>query len=285
MSATATSPAAPTRTRASAARVSFFGVVRSEWIKLWSVRSTYWVIAVMLVVMPLFAWPVALSADFMVTTLDTTPGSAVIVAAVLTPGQMFGSLTLVVLAALAVTGEYGTGQIRSTLTAVPARLPVLWAKALVVFVVTFVTAALGTALALLVASAVKASAQPDWSDPEMLRAVLGVPLYVATLSLLGFVIGALLRNTAATIAIVIGFVLVIENVLLLLSWKPLEWVRPFLPAAAGQRVAMPEQLIEANNQASSLAVHLGPWAGYAVLLAWVVVLGTAAAVRLRTRDA
>jgi ABC-2 type transport system permease protein len=284
MSATATSPA-PTRTRASAARVSFFGVVRSEWIKLWSVRSTYWTIGVTLVVMGLFAWPVALSAKFLVESMNFEAHSAMLVSTVLSPGQMFGSLTLVVVAALVVTGEYGTGQIRSTLTAVPTRLPVMAAKALVVLVVTFLTAAIGTALAILLAGAVQPLTTPDWSDPEMLRVVLGAPLYVATVGLLGFVVGSLLRNTAATIAIVIGFVLVIESVLSLLPWKPLSWVRPFLPASAGQRVGLPEQAIEMANQQSDLAVHLGPWQGYAVLLAWVAVIGVAAAVRLRTRDA
>ncbi|MBO9570435.1 MAG: ABC transporter permease, partial [Cellulomonas iranensis] len=132
---------------------------------------------------------------------------------------------------------------------------------------------------------VKESAQPDWSDPEMLRAVLGVPLYIATLSLLGFVIGALLRNTAATIAIVIGFVLVIESVLNLISWKPLEWVRPFLPSSAGARLSTPEEFLQMTNQMSNQAVDLSPWQGYAVLVGWVVLLVALAAVRLRTRDA
>ncbi|MBO9567802.1 MAG: ABC transporter permease, partial [Cellulomonas iranensis] len=123
MSATATSPA-PARTRTPAARVSFPRVVRSEWIKLWSVRSTYWTIGITLAVLVLLAW--AMAAAFSFAGFNGEPGSAAIVYNVLAPGQIFGALTLVVVAALVVTGEYGTGQIRSTLTAVPRRLPVLW---------------------------------------------------------------------------------------------------------------------------------------------------------------
>ncbi|MDQ0424437.1 ABC transporter permease subunit [Cellulomonas iranensis] len=282
MSATATSPA-PARTRTPAARVSFPRVVRSEWIKLWSVRSTYWTIGITLAVLVLLAW--AMAAAFSFAGFNGEPGSAAIVYNVLAPGQIFGALTLVVVAALVVTGEYGTGQIRSTLTAVPTRLPVLWAKALVVLVVTFATAAIGTALQLLLAGALESAMRPDWSDPEMLRIVLGTPLYIATVALLGFAVGALLRNTAATIAIVIGFVLVIESVLNLISWKPLEWVRPFLPSSAGARVSTPEEFLQMTNQMSNQAVDLSPWQGYAVLAGWVVLLVALAAVRLRTRDA
>lgn len=284
MSATATSPApTPARERTPAARVSFLRVVRSEWIKLWTVRSTYWVVGVTIAVLVLLAW--AMAAVTSAGQINDGGGSATIVYSVLAPGQIFGSLTLVVVAALVVTGEYGTGQIRSTLTAVPTRLPVLWAKGLVVAVVTFGTAAVGTALQLLLAGAITAELRPDWSDPEMLRIVLGTPLYIATVALLGFAVGALLRNTAATIAIVIGFVLVIESVLNLISWKPLEWVRPFLPSSAGARVSTPEEFLEMTSQFSNQAVDLSPWQGYAVLVAWVVVFVAAAAVRLRTRDA
>ncbi|TFH70519.1 ABC transporter permease subunit [Cellulomonas sp. HD19AZ1] len=285
MSATATSPA-PARTRTPAARVSFPRVVRSEWIKLWTVRSTYWVIGITFVVMLLLAWAMAAAFSMMgVNGEEPAAGSASVVYAALGPAQMFASLTLVVVAALVVTGEYGTGQIRSTLTAVPTRLPVLWAKGLVVLVVSFVTAAVGTGLQLLLAGAIQPAMRPDWSDPEMLRVVAATPLYIATVALLGFALGALVRNTAATITIVIGFVLVIENVLAAVPWKPLEWVRPFLPASAGARVTSPQEYLDMAGEMSRQAVNLSPWEGYAVLVGWVVLLVALAAVRLRTRDA
>ncbi len=284
---TTTSHRAPAASGTTSARVSFPRVVRSEWLKLWTVRSTYWTIGTTLAVLGLLALAMAVSINAFPEQMEQGAGStdvSIVPYMVLAPGQIFGALVLVVLAALVVTGEYGTGQIRSTLTAVPTRLPVLWAKALVIAVVTFLTAAVGTALSLLIAGLV-ADVQVDWSDAETVRIVLGTPLYIATVALLGFAVGALLRNTAATIAIVIGFVLVIESVLNLISWKPLEWVRPFLPSSAGARVATPEALLEQTNQMTAQAVDLGPWEGYAVLAGWVVVFVVLAAVRLRTRDA
>ncbi|GIG38632.1 ABC transporter permease subunit [Cellulomonas phragmiteti] len=269
---------------ASTARLSVWHVLRSEWIKLWSLRSTFWTVGLTIAVLVLLAWAMAASYNFAGNAYPGDDGSASLVYFVLAPGQIFGALVLVVLAALTVTGEYGTGQVRSTFAAVPTRLPVLWAKGAVVALVTFLTASVGTGLSLLLAGLITPALQPDWSDPEMLRIVLGTPLYIATVALLGFAVGALLRSTAAAIATVIGFVLVIESVLNLISWKPLEYVRPFLPSSAGARVATPDELLEMSDGMATMAVNLSPWAGYAVLVGWVVVIVAAAAVRLRTRD-
>jgi len=285
---TATTPrpaSAPSASLPTAARVTPWHVLRSEWIKLWTLRSTYWTVGLTVAVLVLLAW--AMAASFGLAPEGSYPGSdgsASLVYMLLAPGQIFGSLVLIVLAALTTTGEYTTGQVRSTFAAVPRRLPVLWAKGLVVALVSFATAAVGTALSLLLAGALQPAMRPDWSDPEMLRIVVGTPLYIATLALLGFAVGALLRNSAAAIATTIGFVLIIESVLNLISWKPLEYVRPFLPSSAGVRVATPEEMLEMTDGMATVAVSLTPWAGYAVLLGWVAVILLAAAVRLRTRD-
>lgn len=278
---TTTAPAVSARTR-----VTIWNLLRSEWIKIWTLRSTLWSLGMTVAVLVLLGWAMSASYSFAAEAglIEGVDGSAAAVNYALAPGQIFGALVLVVLAALAVTGEYGTGQVRSTFAAAPRRLPVLWAKAAVVVLVSFATAAVGTALALALAGALQPALRPDWSDPEMLRIVLGTPLYIATVALLGFAVGALLRNTAAAIATTIGFVLVVESVLNLIAWKPLEYVRPLLPASAGVRVATPEETLEMSDQMAAVAVELSPWGGYAVLVAWVAVILTAAAVRLRTRD-
>lgn len=281
-SRTAAAPAAPVPT---GARTTPWGVLRAEWIKLWSLRSTYWTLGLTVVVMVLLAWAVAGSwSQVPEGTYPGTDGSAMFIAVLLAPGPMFGSLVLVVLGAMTITGEYSTGQVRSTFAAVPTRLPVLAAKAVVVAVVGFVAAALGTAGSLLLGGAVNAALQPDWSDPEMLRIVLGTPLFIATIGLLGFAVGALLRNTAASISTVIGMILLVENILNLLTWKVLEYVRPLLPATAGSRLTTPQEMLDMASGSVPAAVELSPWGGYGVLVAWVVVILVAAAVRLRTRD-
>ncbi|MDN8763511.1 ABC transporter permease subunit, partial [Staphylococcus aureus] len=68
------------------------------------------------------------------------------VGAFVTWGMMFAQVCAVVLGALVVTSEYGTGMIRATLAATPQRGAVLAAKAVVLASVLFVSGAL-TALA------------------------------------------------------------------------------------------------------------------------------------------
>jgi ABC-2 type transport system permease protein len=76
---------------------------------------------------------------------------------------------------------------------------------------------------------------------------------------------------------------VIENLAQIL-WKPLQLVSPFRPGGAGSKIVMTQEEINAISHGSVGAVF-GPWKGFAVLLAWVAVLLTAAAVLLRHRNA
>lgn len=278
-------PAAP-RPGSPGARVTFPRVVRAEWIKLWSLRSTYWTLGVAFVLMVGFAVIGAISAQQFPESLgDRAAGSAPLVSQLLQPGLIIAPLVFVVLASLVITGEYATGAIRSSLAAVPSRLPVLAAKALVVTVVTFVVTTVATGVALLVGGAMVPELAPDWDAPEVVRIVLGGPLYVTALALFALAAGALLRNTAATVSLVIGLVLVVENALNAIPWEPLQYVRPVLPSSAGIQVASTQEQIDMVGEMFPRSFDTTPWGGYAILLAWVVVLFVAAAVRLRTRDA
>ncbi len=284
-SAPAAGSPAPARPAQPGVRVTFPHTVRAEWIKLWSLRSTYWTLAVTLL---LFVGGSALSAVSIAQVPelvgDAAAGSVPIVQQVLMPGLLLGQLPLLVLAALTVTGEYATGAARSSFAAVPARVPVLLAKAVVVAVVAALTTAVGVAVAVLVAGGIADVTTPDWGAPYVVHVVLGVLLYAVGAALLGLAVGAVLRSSAAAITSVIGLVLIVENVLTMLPWEPLEWVRPLLPSRAGMTITQtPEQAAAAADM--GLAFAPSPWGGYAILLGWVVLLGTVAAVRLRTRDA
>lgn len=276
--------AAPTHRAAEGAHVTFPRVVHAEWVKLWTLRSTYWTLGVAVLLMAGIATLAAVSTRSFPEPIEgITAGSVEIVQMYLQPGMLLAPLPLIVLAAMTITGEYATGSIRSTFAAVPGRLPVLAAKVVVVTVVTFVTVAVAVGLSTLVAGAIVPELAPDWGAPHVARVVLGVVLYATGIALLGLAVGALLRNTAAAITTVIGLVLIVENVLMMISWKPLEYVRPLLPSTAGSAVTQtPEQL---SDGMFGMAFTPGPWEGYAILLGWVAVLLTVAAVRLRTRDA
>src|SRR5699024_8331469 len=136
------------------AHVTFPRVLRSEWIKFTSLRSTIWTIAVTLVVMVGFSALMAWGMSFAAEAPDgqgppAADGSTMGAVAVVTSYGL-AQIVMAVWGVLVISGEYSTGQIRSTLTAVPTRLPVLAAKGLLVALASFVVGAVGVALSVLV---------------------------------------------------------------------------------------------------------------------------------------
>lgn len=265
-------------------RLSFPRVVRSEWIKFRTLRSTIWTLAITLLVivgiMTLFSAIAAAQSN--------DPGGAGGAGgsiAVLSIAASLASLAVIVLGVLAITSEYSTGMIRSTLAAVPRRLPALWAKGVVlavsIFVVTTVAVAISMAVMQLFLGA-KGLAL-DLGDSETVRILVGTPLYLSAIALFAFAIGALLRHSAAALATVLGLLLVIES-LFLIPWKPLQLISPFLPGTAGSKILMPSEDLDSLSQVTA-GVVLSPWQGYGVLLIWVAVLLAAASVLMKRRNA
>jgi ABC-2 type transport system permease protein len=265
-------------------RLTFPRIVRSEWIKFRTLRSTIWTLAITLVVMvgivTLFS---AIGASQDNGTGGAGDGGGSI--AVFSIAAALAQLSVVVLGVLVITGEYSTGMMRSTLSAVPQRLPALWAKGVVlaasIFVVSMVAVAISLAVMELILGA--RGLAPDLGDSQTLRILIGTPLYLSAIALLSFAIGALLRHSAGALATVLGLLLVIEN-LFLIPWKPLQLISPFLPGTAGSRLLLPQEQIDLMS-GGAVGAALGPWQGFAVLLTWVVVLLAAAAVLLRRRNA
>jgi len=205
---------------------------------------------------------------------------------VFTIAASMASLAVVVLSVLVITGEYSTGMIRSTLAAVPRRLPALWAKGLVLEVAILIVSAVAVVISLGVMQLFLGSKglAPDLGNAETVRILVGVPLYLAGIALLAFAIGALMRHSAGALATVLGLLLVIEN-LFMIPWKPLQLISPFLPGTAGAKLLMTQAQLDAMTQGSHVGAVLSAWQGYGVLLAWGAVLLAIAAVLLRRRNA
>jgi ABC-2 type transport system permease protein len=257
-------PASAVTGRVPVHNVTFGGVLRSEWIKLRSVRST--VIVGALTVLALVAYPLPLSYQ-----RGANP-----IAESLT-GVYLAPLTISILGVLVITGEYTTGMILATLGAVPRRLGVLWAKAVVLTLAVFPVALAATFAAFLIGQARYGSHGVSLSAPGALRAVTGAALFLTVLGLLGLGLGALIRNTAGgvTAAVGVAFVLPYAYDLLPPGWQP--HVAPYLPMQAGQAVwAVPPQ--QTQNT-------LHPWAGFALFCGYAAVTLAAAAIALNRRDA
>ncbi|GAA2726902.1 ABC transporter permease subunit [Cellulomonas aerilata] len=257
-------------------RLTFGRVVASEWVKLRTLRSTWWTLGVTVVLMvgiaALVAWGMTQGDE------PAPPGMGIIA---VTAGTQMAQLAVAVLGVLIITGEYTTGMVRSTFAAVPTRLPALAAKAIVLGVTVLVVGAISTALSYGVTLPFVSgtSLEIDLGDADTVRALVGVPLYLAAIALLALGFGALLRHSAGALAAVLGLLLVIENVVALIPLRFFEAISPYLPATAGSQVMMPSDFAFADPDA------LGAWQGYGVMLAWVAVVIAVAAVLMRRRDA
>lgn len=272
MSAVA-APALSTTQRVTQARV-----VRSEWTKLWSLRSTRWsllaAIAVMIVsgiaisAVQMSQWSTLGAHERAVyDSIDTGVG-----------GYHLAQLIIGVLGVLVISGEYSTGMIRSSMMAAPRRLPVLWAKLAVLAVVSFALMLIATFISFFAVQAIVKGhhVQHTLGDPHALRAVVGTALFLTVLGALGVGLGALLRNTAGGIAAFVGLLFVLPGITALLPASLADNVSPYLPLNAGFTVAT--STFEGPS-------HLSTWGGFALLCLYAAVVIAAAAVRMVRRDA
>jgi ABC-2 type transport system permease protein len=287
-----TAVATPTTTPAVATpkgKLSFAHLLRSEWIKFWSVRSTIWTLGSFL--FATVSLVVLNSLAFVNAPSEAEGGPPASQAAdALGPFAVavtLAQLALAVLGTLTITSEYTTGMIRSSLSAVPKRLPVLWSKAIVLMVSVLVAAVVALAVSAVLQALFFDSKDfsIDWSDDQTLRALGGTALYLATIALFAFALGALLRHSAAAVATVLGLLLVAPILFGAIPWKPLTYMFPFLPGVAGQQVTQTDAQLADAAAASPIGADLSAWQGYGVLLVWIVVILTAAAVLLKKRDA
>lgn len=247
--------------------------VRSEWIKFRTLRSTWAVLGGAVVGLIGIGLVVAHNTAHLSANLqpDDVVGSSTL------QGYYLGQLLIGALGVLFVSGEYSTGAIRSTLTAVPRRVPVLWAKAIVFTAVVLVTTVVASFVAFLAAQALISGTRPGFSlsDPGVLRVVTGTGVYLTLIGLIGAALGWIVRNTPGALVSYFALVLVVPVLLgnVLGTWG--RDVSHYLPSVAGGSFV--------SSVAEPGALH--PWPGLLVLVVWVVALTGLAAVRLRRRDA
>ncbi|WP_328902442.1 MULTISPECIES: ABC transporter permease subunit [unclassified Streptomyces] len=179
---------------------TFGDAIASEWTKIRSVRSTMWTLGVMTALLLVIGVLAAVAVSASDSDMGETP-----VLSLGFFGVLLGTICVITLGVMTIASEYGTGMIRTTLTACPSRGRVLGAKALVFFLLTFVITTVMTSVVALIQSSMLDAVSP--TGEEWLRATVGVGLYVATLGLLALAVGALIRHSAGAITLMIGVVL------------------------------------------------------------------------------
>ncbi len=263
----------PSRTEG---RYGFRTVAQMEWLKLRSVRSTWWTLLVFaagmiglaVLVMIHQHWTTMSAADR--ASFDPTNDSFA--------GLAIGQLALGVLGVLAVTSEFSSGMIRATFAAAPRRPLVLAAKAAIVATVALVAGEILAFVAFGVGEAVLKSPAPHATlgQPGVLRAVLMAGAYPALIALIGLGLGALIRHTAGAISAVVGVLFVLPLILVPLGTSIQNSALQF----------MPMMIAENSLTAVKPAAHnLSPGVGLALLCGYAAValaVGTWAVAR---RDA
>ncbi|GHB90507.1 ABC transporter permease [Streptomyces umbrinus] len=256
-------------------RVTFPRVVHMEWIKLRSLRSTLYTLAItvaLVIGFGLLFSSVVGSGDGPGEDDFGDPTSISL------GGVMLAALAVAVLGVLMSAGEYATGSIRATLAAVPSRLPVLWGKVTVFAVVSFALMLVAVLGAFLAGQSVMSSRGLDTtslSDPGVFRALIGAAIYLTGAGLIGLAVGVLLRNTAGAITLVVGALFVVPGLIQLLpsSWN--DAIGPYLPSNAANAV------MTVRTASDSLS----PGSGLMVFAGYIVVLLAGAAVLFKRRDA
>ena len=259
-------------------RAATFGdVLRSEWTKLRSVRSTFWALTATVVL------GVALGAVISAAAAHGYAKSSVSgklnwdPTAVSLDGIGIATLAIAVLGVLCMSSEYSSGMIRTSLIAVPKRGRVLAAKSLVFAVVTFVVGEAVSFTAFFAGQALISGHAPHAAlgDPGVARAVVGAGLYLTALAVLSVAAGALLRHPAAAITCMVAVLLVFPGIAQALpdSWR--NPVTEFWPTQAGG------QLTSVHHSAHTLQ----PWPGFGVMCLFVAIVYAIAWTLLDRRDA
>ncbi|MFJ8658594.1 ABC transporter permease [Streptomyces sp. NPDC093795] len=259
---TTTSTTTPTLTHAR--------VLRSEWHKLWTVRST-WITVVT-------ATALVLGVGILMGATYTSDGGDSDVDTVVLSlyGSQLGGIALAVLGILVTAGEYATGMVRASLTAVPRRLPVLWAKAAVFTAVTFTLTSVTALLTFLTAQLFLSDTDQAASltDDGVIAALAGNAAGVTLLGVLALGLGATLRSVPGAIGAFVGGVLIVPEILGMLPYEAMDTaVRYFPTQAAG-----------ALGSATPMPGAASPGAALLALLLWAAASLAVPALLLKRRD-
>lgn len=262
---------------ASHSRLTFPRLVRAEWLKLKTLRSTWITLAAAVVVLVLAAGLIAnhLHSNLMNPGAFNDPGDRDVLTA---PLRGFGVTQLImgVLGVLSITGEYATGMIQATFVAVPKRLPVLWAKLLVFAVLGFSAMLVASFAAFFTSQQILGSYGIGLAAPHALRIVVALAGYLTLVGLLGLGLGFIVRSTSGGIALLVGVLLVAPGILAALGTSWATTASHYLPLSAGQAMF---------SDTPAIGGELSPGGGVTVMVVWVAASVLGAMVVVTRRDA
>lgn len=250
-------------------------VIRSEWIKLRSVRSSWLMLAATVGAVAAVGLLVAYVTAAHWSTMDATSRADFSPINQTLIGVNLAELTIGVLGVLVATGEYATGMVQATFCAVPRRLPVLVAKAAVLATVTFAASIVGALIAFVGGQALLGAHGISLGGPGALLAALGSAIYLTIVAIIGLGVGFVIRSTAGAIGTVFGVLFVLPIMVVAMTRNSSLGIVRYLPSMAGRAMF------------TRTADHamLGPWPGFAVFLLYAALVWAGAALSLQRRAA
>jgi|HubBroStandDraft_6_1064221.scaffolds.fasta_scaffold148684_2 ABC-2 type transport system permease protein len=263
-------------------RAGLAGTLRAERTKIFSVRSTYWALALLMLVA--VGWSIGDCAG-VAAHWSHTPAQA---RAGLDPTQdsliglvLLGQLVIVALGALTITTEYSTQAIRTSLTVMPRRGVLFTAKGLVFTVVAAVVAFAASFIAFFTGQALLASthAGATLSQPNVLRAIVASAIVVVLCGLLTYGVGAALRSTAATMTTVYGILFLLPQ---LVRALPVSWYDDVIRWIPGGQY---DGVISSTGSAQLIPHMFGIWGEVAVMAGYAILGLALGAWAMHRRDA
>jgi ABC-2 type transport system permease protein len=277
-----TTPAQRTRAVPPATRRSgFAGTLRSEFTKIRSVRSTYFTLIAFFVAGVAFS--IAATAGNVANWSRQPPGFLATfdpTATSLNGALYLGELIIVVIGALAITSEYGTHMMGTSLAAMPRRGVLYAAKAVVLACVSLVVALITSFTSFFAGQAILGPnhAGVGITSPDALRAVLLSALFVTCCGLLAFGLGAIIRHTAGAITALFGVIFLIPA---LAHALPNSWFFEIARWLPGGDALGP---IDATKPLGQPYLY-GPYGQMAIFAGYAAIAMVAGAVLFRRRDA
>lgn len=262
-------------------RQTFPHAVHAEWLKVWTLRSTWLTSAITVAITVLLGAGIAI-AYIRLGDTEATARYAI------TAGLSFGQIAVAVLGTLVITGEYASGQIRSSLAAVPRRGQLLAAKAIVVAAVSFLLGVVSILLSWAISAPFLNGHAGSLLDAEYLGFFWGAGLSYAGIALMSMGLGFLMRSTAGSISVAMTllFVLAIPLQILGEKWNWALKILGLLPASVQSAVVDPFSLVTTWGSTEPNAINfLEHWQAVAVFAAWAIVPVLAAWAVFSRRDA
>jgi ABC-type transport system involved in multi-copper enzyme maturation permease subunit len=270
-------------------RAGFGAALRSEWTKLISLRSTVVTLLATMAVTIGISTAISWGASSRIAFLQAHPGargprfdvSGFDAVQTSMAGLIFGQLVIAVIGAMVITGEYGTGMIRTSLAAQPRRGPVLAAKLAVFTAVALVTGLVSSFSSFFIGQHFFATVNLNvgLGAPDALRAVIGGALFLTVAGLLAFGLGTILRHTAGAITAAVAILFIS---FIMFNFLPDTWqadARRWIPFFAGSG-------IWGTKVDPVDALHMwGPWTEFGVFTGYAILALIVGTVMFRKRDA